>query len=107
MDFNHQSYGDRKFLVAIFLMCHCGFTIYMKKYFKAKEKLWKFQYFTMQKYDLYKKSSKRNQNPLKYHNSITNPIPSFTQAIISSFKNLHIKINLLHGGQNPISYYTP
>jgi len=37
MDFNHQSYGDRKFLVAIFLMCHYGFTIYMKKYFKAKE----------------------------------------------------------------------
>jgi hypothetical protein len=29
---------------------------------KAKEELWKFKYFTMQKYIIFKKSSKRNQN---------------------------------------------
>jgi hypothetical protein len=47
-------------------MCHYGLAIYIKKYFKAKEKLWKFQYFTMQKYNLKKKSFERNQMPSKY-----------------------------------------
>jgi hypothetical protein len=37
---------------------HCGLAIYIKKYRKAKEELWKFIYFTMQKYNLQK-------NPLK------------------------------------------
>jgi hypothetical protein len=37
---------------------HCGLVIYIKKYLKAKEKLWKIKYFTMQKYNLQK-------NPLK------------------------------------------
>jgi hypothetical protein len=38
------------------LMCvsHCGLAIYIKKYFKAKEELWKLKYFTMQKYNLQK-----------------------------------------------------
>jgi hypothetical protein len=52
MNFGYQSYDNQKILVAIFLLCHCGFAIYMKEYLKAKEKLWKFQYFTMQKYNL-------------------------------------------------------
>jgi hypothetical protein len=52
---------------------HSGLAIYTKKYLKAKEELWKFKYFTMQKYNLQKKSSKRNKNPSRYHNSITNP----------------------------------
>jgi hypothetical protein len=43
----------------------------LKEYLKAKEELRKFKYFTMQNYNLQKKTSKRNQNPLKYHNSIT------------------------------------
>jgi hypothetical protein len=32
---------------------HCGLSIYIKKYLKAKqeEALWKFKYFTMQKYN--------------------------------------------------------
>jgi hypothetical protein len=51
---------------------HCGLAIYIKKYLKAKEELWKFKYFTKQKYNLQKNSSKRNQNPARYHNSITN-----------------------------------
>jgi hypothetical protein len=28
---------------------HCGVAIYIKKYLKAKEELWKLKYFTMQK----------------------------------------------------------
>jgi hypothetical protein len=65
---------------------HCGLAIYIKKHLKAKEELWKFKYFTMQKYNLPKKSSKRNQNPSRYHsNSITN-LKISTQAKISSFK---------------------
>jgi hypothetical protein len=37
---------------------HCGLAIYSKKYLNAKEELWKFKYFTMQKCNLQK-------NPLK------------------------------------------
>jgi hypothetical protein len=33
----------------------CDLAIYIKKYLKAKEELWKFKYFTMQKYNLQKK----------------------------------------------------
>jgi hypothetical protein len=33
---------------------HCGLAIYIKKYLKAKEELWKVQYFTMQKYNFQK-----------------------------------------------------
>jgi transcription initiation factor TFIIIB Brf1 subunit/transcription initiation factor TFIIB len=53
---------------------HYGLAIYIKKYLKAKEEeLWKFKYFTMQKYNLKEKSSKRNQNPSRYYNNfITN-----------------------------------
>jgi len=43
--------------------------ICIKKYLKAKEDLWKLEYFTMQTYNL-QKSSKRNQNPSRYYNSI-------------------------------------
>ncbi len=31
---------------------HCGLAIYIKKYLKAEEELWKLKYFTMQKYNL-------------------------------------------------------
>jgi hypothetical protein len=31
---------------------HCGLAIYIKKYLKAKQLLWKLKYFTMQKYNL-------------------------------------------------------
>jgi hypothetical protein len=31
-----------------------GFAIYIKKYLRAKEELWKLKYFTMQKYNLQK-----------------------------------------------------
>jgi hypothetical protein len=35
---------------------HCGLAIYIKKYVKANEELWKLKYFTMQKYNLKKKN---------------------------------------------------
>jgi hypothetical protein len=37
---------------------HYGLAIYNKKYLKAKEELWKFKYFSMQKNNL-------KENPLK------------------------------------------
>jgi hypothetical protein len=64
-------------------------------YLNAKEDLWKLKYFTMQKYNLQKKSSKRNQNPSRYYNSITINLKVSTQAKMSSFKNPHIEIDLL------------
>jgi len=33
---------------------HRGLAIYIKKYFKAREELWKLKYFTIQKYYLQK-----------------------------------------------------
>jgi len=81
---------------------HCGLAIYIKKYLNAKEERWKFKHFTMQKYNLFKKSSKRNQNPSRYHNSITN-FQFQHKPKISSFKNPHIKIDLvLPRGQKSI-----
>jgi hypothetical protein len=69
---------------------HCSLAIYIKKYLKAKEELWKFKYFTMQKYNLKKKSSKRNQNPSRYSNSINKSSFNTSQNIIfqkSFYKN--------------------
>jgi hypothetical protein len=54
---------------------------------------------------IFKKSSKKNQNPWRYQNSIIN-LKFQTQAKISFFKNLHIKIDLLSKGQKPLSYCT-
>jgi hypothetical protein len=63
----------------------------LKKYLKAKEELWKFKYFIMQKYNLPKKSSKRIQNPSRDYKSIANlKFPNTSQNIIfqeSSYKN--------------------
>jgi hypothetical protein len=43
------------------------------KYLKAKEELWKLKYFHHAKNIIFKKSSKRNQNPSRYYyNSRTN-----------------------------------
>jgi hypothetical protein len=35
-------------------MSHYGLAIYIKKYLKAKEELWKLKYFPMQKYNVLK-----------------------------------------------------
>jgi hypothetical protein len=48
-------------------VCHTmASPLTFKKYLKAKEELWKLKYFTMQKYNLPKKTSKRNQNRSRY-----------------------------------------
>jgi len=55
---------------------HSGVPIYIKKYLNAKEEeLWKFKYFTMQKYNLQK-------NPLKETKILQDII---TLELISSF----------------------
>jgi hypothetical protein len=46
-------------------MSHYGLAIYIKKYLMAKEELWKLKNI------IFKKSSKRNQNPSRYYNFIT------------------------------------
>jgi hypothetical protein len=50
---------------------HHGLAIYIQKYLKAKQDLWKLKYFTMQNI-IYKKYSTRNQNASKYYNSVIN-----------------------------------
>jgi hypothetical protein len=43
---------------------HCGLDIYIKKYLKEKEELWKLKYFIMQKCNL-PKILYKNQNPTR------------------------------------------
>jgi hypothetical protein len=85
----------------------CGLTVYIKKYLKAKEELWKFKHFQhAKKKILFKKKNplKETKNPSRYHNFITN-LKVSTQAKISSFKRPPMKIGLLlPRGQNPLSY---
>jgi hypothetical protein len=54
---------------------HCSLAIYIKKYLKAKEEVWKLIYFTMQKYNIKK-------NPLKEIKIFQDII---TLELISSF----------------------
>jgi hypothetical protein len=72
---------------------HCGLAIHVIKYLKAKEEeLWKLKYFTMQKYiNLQKKSSKRNQNPSRYYNSIITNISSFNTSQDINFQKASYK----------------
>jgi hypothetical protein len=50
---------------------HSGLAIYIKKYLKAKEELWKLKYFSPGKNIIFKKSALREtKNPSRYHNSI-------------------------------------
>jgi hypothetical protein len=94
--------------------CHLHF---FKKYLKAKKKeeLWKFKYFTMQKNIIFPKtkSSKRNQNPSRYHNSITNLNFQHKPNLYfifqkSSYQNRPIIFYyyLVGAYKNPLSYYT-
>jgi len=72
---------------------HCGLAIYIEKYLKTKEELWKTQIFiSPSKQIIFKKSSKRNENPSRHYNSITNFNTS--QNIIFQ-KNSHIKIDII------------
>jgi hypothetical protein len=62
----------------------------------------------MNKYNLKKNSSKRNQNPSRYHNSITNL--KFQQKPKDHLsKNPRMTIDLFYylgANKNPLSYYT-
>ncbi len=52
-------------------MSHDGLALYIKKYLMAKkEDTWKFKYFTMQKYNLQKKTLKETKKSFKinYYN---------------------------------------
>jgi hypothetical protein len=75
-------------------MSHCCLAIYIKKHLKPKRRITKTQIFSPCKNIIFKKSSKRNPNPSRYYNSC-NESQVWTQAKISSFKNRHIKIDLL------------
>jgi hypothetical protein len=85
---------------------HHGLAIYIKKYLKAKERrIMETQIFHHAKI-VYKKSSKRNQNPSRYYNSRTN-LKFQHKPKYHLSNNPHIKIDLLlPRGQNPLSYYT-
>jgi len=56
-------------------LSHCGLAIYITKYLKAKEELWKLKYyFTVQKYHLQKNPLKETKILQDVINSIiTNP----------------------------------
>jgi hypothetical protein len=50
-EFSHHGYKNKQGVCQL----HCGLAIYIKKYLKAKEELWKIKYnFTMQKYIIFK-----------------------------------------------------
>jgi hypothetical protein len=90
-------------------LSQCGLAIYyIQKYLPAKEELWKFKYFTMQNYNLQKeKSSQRNQNASRYHNSIITNLKFQHKPKCHLSKLLISKSTyLLSEGQNPLSYYT-
>jgi hypothetical protein len=80
---------------------HCGLAILHSKSIlrQKEEELWKhLKYFTMQKYNLQKKSSKRHQIPSRYiyYNSIiTNLKFQHKPKYHLSKINPHIKIDLL------------
>jgi len=59
----------------------------------------------------HEKNMTLKKNPLKemkffQDNTFLSLIPSFNTSKNIIFQNPHIKIDLLHGGQNPLSYYT-
>jgi hypothetical protein len=73
----------------------CDLAIYIKKNLKEGKEEYENSNISPCKNIVFKISSKRNQNPSRYYNSITKSQVS-TQAKISSFKkNPHIKIDLL------------
>jgi len=74
----------------------CGLAIYIKKYLKAQKKkeLWKLKYFTMQKYNLFKKilSLKETKILKNIINSITNVKFQHKPKLYHlSKKKIHIK----------------
>jgi hypothetical protein len=70
--------------------------IYIKKYLKGKRRIMETQKFHHAKIIIFKKSSKRIQNPSRYYNSITNlkfqNKPKYIMFQESSYKNRPIII---------------
>jgi hypothetical protein len=66
---NKHSFDDETLPIKITRgVSHCGLAIYVKKsiLIRPKKELWKFKYFTMQKYNRTKKfSKKRNKKSFK------------------------------------------
>jgi hypothetical protein len=81
--------------------------IYIEMDLKANEELWKHsKYIIIQKLQSSKNPLKETKNPSRYYyNSITN-LKFQHKPKISSFKNPHMKIDLLLRGKNPLSYYS-
>jgi hypothetical protein len=50
---------------------HCGLAVYIKKVSSGKRRIMEIQIFHHAKIQSSKTSSKRSQNPSRYHNSIT------------------------------------
>jgi hypothetical protein len=85
---------------------HCGHAICIKN---AKEELWKLKIFHPCKNIIFKKSSKRNQNPSRYYNSIITNLKFQLHKPKYHYSKILIKkidlLLLLPRGQNPLSYY--
>ncbi len=73
---NHENnqFGTRGVL-------NCGLAVYIKKYCKAKEELWKLKYFTMQKYNLRK-------NPLKETKIFQDIITLYLNSSFNTTQNI-------------------
>jgi len=85
---------------------HCGLGPVTLKHILRQKKNYGNSNISPCKNIIFKKSSKRNQNPSKAIITLYNQSQVSTQAKITSFKNPHIKIDLLlPRGQNPLSYY--
>jgi len=84
---------------------HCGLVIYIEKHVRQK-KNYGNSYISPCKNIIFRNSSKKNQNPSRYYNSGTNLKFQHKPKYHPSFKNPHLKIDLLPRGQNPLSYYT-
>jgi hypothetical protein len=75
-----------------------------KSILRHKKNYGNSKYFTMQKIIIFKKSSKGNQNPSRYCNSVTN-LKFQHKPKYHVSKNPHRKIDLLPRGQNSLSYF--
>jgi hypothetical protein len=87
-------------------LSHCGLATYIEKHHKAKEEYYGNSNILPCKNIIFRNSSKKSQSPSRYYNSGTNLKFQHKPKYHPSFKNSHVKINLLPRGQNPLSYYT-
>ncbi len=79
-------------LLSIRGVSHCGIAIYIKIYIKEKKQNYGNSNISSCKNIIFKKFSKRNQNPSRYYyNSIITNLKLQHRHKISSFKNPHIK----------------